>query len=58
MVKGSVTFDSLKKILFNDYKEVKNLSGFFDLCYGNQAARARENFCNSLAAYSLVTYFL
>ena len=58
MVKNSVTLDSLKKILYSDYKEIKSISEFFEKCYGSQQSIAKENFCNSLAAYSLVTYFL
>ncbi len=58
MVKNSVTFDSLKRTLYEEYNNVRDMGQFFKMIYGEEAKKARENFCNSLAAYSLVTYFL
>ncbi|KRX07569.1 Protein kinase-like domain [Pseudocohnilembus persalinus] len=57
-VKNSVTFDSLHKTLQTNYKNITDLDVFFRQFYGENFGKARENFLNSLAAYSLVCYFL
>ncbi|EDK31559.2 phosphatidylinositol 3-kinase (macronuclear) [Tetrahymena thermophila SB210] len=57
MVKNSITLDGLLKQI-HSYKEIKDLRHFFQLYYGSQFKKAQYNFCSSLAAYSLVCYFL
>lgn len=58
MVKNSCTFDGLHRKLHESYKDIKDLNQFFNIFYGTEHEKARENFCNSLAAYSLVCYFM
>lgn len=56
MVKDSITLSSLKEKLYA--KGIGSLRQFFDSYYGRKADKAKENFCGSLAAYSVVCYFL
>lgn len=58
MVQDCVTFDKLKQTIYHDFSNVKSLGQFFEAFYGNNIKEARSNFCRSLAAYSLVCYFL
>ena len=58
MVRDSITFDSLKKKLKNDFPKPMSLKEFFEAYYGNNIIKAKETFMKSLAAYSLVMYFL
>ncbi|KAL4507121.1 hypothetical protein ABPG72_001914 [Tetrahymena utriculariae] len=57
VVKNSVTFDSLIQKL-NTQQKGMNLQEFFKTYYGSGLYKAQKNFCSSLAAYSLVCYFL
>ena len=58
MVKDSVTFDKLKKHLKSDYAKPLILKEFFQVYFAENLAEAKEIFMKSLAAYSLVMYFL
>lgn len=58
MVKNATTFDSLKKTLHEKFKEIGNVKDFFKYYYGENLRKASENFCSSLAAYSLICYFM
>ena len=58
MVKNATTFDSLKRTLHEKFKEVSNVNDFFQQFYGENLRKAQENFCSSLAAYSLICYFM
>lgn len=58
MVQDTTTIDSLKKDLFQKYNRTISLFEFFGLYFGKQINEARKNFCYSLAAYSLLCYFL
>ena len=58
MVKDSITIDSLKQKLYKQYGNKVSLSHFFNLFYGKNIKQAKKNFCKSLAAYSLICYFL
>lgn len=58
MVQDADSIDSLKKQLFNTYNRNINLFEFFGLYFGKEINSARKNFCYSLAAYSLLCYFL
>lgn len=58
MVEDATSIDSLKKDLATVYNRSISLSEFFDLYYGKNINKARQNFCYSLAAYSLLCYFL
>lgn len=58
MVKNSATFDGIHRILHEKYRNIKDMDEFFTIYYGKEHLKARENFCNSLAAYSLICYFL
>lgn len=58
MVQDADSIDSLKKQLFNTYNRNINLFEFFGLYFGKDINNARKNFCYSLAAYSLLCYFL
>lgn len=59
MVKDATSIDTLKKNLFSMYNRKISLSEFFGLYWrGKMVKKARKNFCYSLAAYSLVCYFL
>ena len=57
MVKDSITLSSLKQKIYE--KQMGSLRQFFDTYYGRRRAdKAKDNFCRSLAAYSLICYFL
>jgi phosphatidylinositol 4-kinase len=58
MVKDSITFDKLKKHLKNDFGKQLTLKEFFEVYFGERLAEAKDIFMRSLAAYSLVMYFL
>ena len=58
MVRESVTFDSLKKKLRTEFPKPLSLKEFFELYYSENLAQAKEIFMKSLAAYSLVMYFM
>ena len=51
---NTISIDSLKKIIPNDW----NLNIFYRSFYSNNFEEAQKNFCESLAAYSLITYIL
>ena len=57
MVKDAVTISRLKAICYD--RRINNLNEFFTHHFtGENGKKARKNFCRSLAAYSLVCYFL
>ena len=58
MVQDATSIDALKKDLYDRYNRSMNLLEFFDLYFGKAITPARLNFCHSLAAYSLLCYFL
>lgn len=58
MVRDSVTFDKLKKHLKNDFGKPLSLKDFFEIYFNNNLNEAKSTFMKSLAAYSLVMYFL
>ncbi|KRX08529.1 Protein kinase-like domain [Pseudocohnilembus persalinus] len=59
MVKNATTFDNLKKQLHENFsKQISNLYHFFKVFYGDKIKKAQELFCQSLAAYSLICYFM
>ena len=59
MVQDASSIDSIKKKLFEKYNRKISLFEFFGLYFtGKRFKSARKNFCYSLAAYSLVCYFL
>ena len=58
MVKDSVTFDKLKKFLKTDFSKPYTLKEFFEIYFGDHLSSAKDKFTKSLAAYSLVMYFL
>lgn len=58
MVKDSVTFDKLKKFLKTEFSRPYSLKDFFEMYFGEELSKAKERFMKSLAAYSLVMYFL
>jgi phosphatidylinositol kinase/protein kinase (PI-3 family) len=58
MVRDSITFDKLKKHLKSDFGRQLSLKEFFEIYFGERLSEAKEAFMNSLAAYSLVMYFL
>ena len=51
---NTISIDSLKKIIPSDW----NLNIFYRSFYSNNFEEAQKNFCESLAAYSLITYIL
>ncbi|CAD8090047.1 unnamed protein product [Paramecium primaurelia] len=57
MIKDAATIDSLKKKLNSIDKDI-TLSQFFKKYYTTNLQKAQRNFCCSLAAYSLICYFL
>ncbi|CAD8184130.1 unnamed protein product [Paramecium pentaurelia] len=57
MIKDAATIDSLKKKLNSIDKDI-TLSQFFKKYYTTNLQKAQRNFCSSLAAYSLICYFL
>lgn len=58
MVTDATSIDSLKKNLSQEYNRSISLFEFFGLYYERNLKEARANFCYSLAAYSLLCYFL
>lgn len=58
MVKDSITFDKLKKQLKNGMGKPLTLKEFFEINFSDRLAEAKDIFMRSLAAYSLVMYFL
>ena len=59
MVENTVTFDKLKHTIYHEFPKIKGLGDFFKAYFGKKRIKkARSNFCQSLAAYSLVCYFL
>jgi phosphatidylinositol 4-kinase len=60
MVQDAVSLDSLKKKLLKKYNRKVSLFEYFSYSFrGEQTMnKARKNFSNSLAAYSLLCYFL
>ena len=56
VVKDAVTFSKLKEKMLE--QTIPNLNVFFEKFYGKRVEDARKRFCYSLAAYSLVCYFL
>lgn len=58
MVKDSVTFDKLKKHLKTEFGKPLTLKEFFELKFQYNLNQAKDIFTKSLAAYSLVMYFL
>lgn len=58
MITDATSIDSLKKNLQTNYNRSISLFEFFGLYYGKKINEAREKFCYSLAAYSLLCYFL
>jgi len=56
MIKDSITLSSLKQKIY--HKSMESLRQFFDTYYGRKADKAKDLFCRSLAAYSLICYFL
>lgn len=58
MVKDSITLDKLKKQLKSDFGRPFSLKEFFEVYYSENLAEAKDIFMRSLAAYSLVMYFL
>lgn len=58
MVKDSITFDKLKKHLKSDFGKPLTLKDFFEVYFRDGLAEAKDIFMRSLAANSLVMYFL
>lgn len=58
MVKDSVTFDKLKKFLKTEFSKPYVLKDFFEMYFADDLPKAKDRFMKSLAAYSLVMYFL
>lgn len=58
MVQDADSIDSLKKQLLSTYNRNISLFEFFGMYFGQNINSARKNFCFSLAAYSLLCYFL
>jgi len=56
MLKDSVTISSLKEKMYK--QNISSLNDFFEQYYGKDVEKARKRFCRSLAAYSLLCYFL
>lgn len=57
MLKDCVTIASLKEKIYNHNRNYR-LIDFFKMHYGKKFGNAQINFCYSLAAYSLICYFL
>lgn len=57
MINNAITLDHLKKQLY-ELNSSSSLYDFFKRYYGENFKKARKNFCSSLAAYSLICYFL
>ena len=60
MVQDSISMDRLKKNLMKKYQRKVSLFEFFGVYFRGEKRlkNARRNFCYSLAAYSLLCYFL
>ena len=58
MVKNATTLDYLKRSLYENFKEINGISHFFNVFFKNNLEKAQKNFCQSLAAYSLICYFM
>lgn len=58
MVRDAVTFDKLKKLLHDHYKNIRGISEFFAQYFRGELKKAQKNFCSSLAAYSVICYLL
>lgn len=58
MIDNAVTIDRLKRFLYSNFTESISLDGFFQKFYHGKVKSAKRKFCASLAAYSLVCYFL
>ena len=58
MIDDAVTIDRLKRTLYQNFNESISLDVFFKRFYGPKIKTAKQKFCASLAAYSLVCYFL
>ncbi|EGR34783.1 phosphatidylinositol 4-kinase, putative [Ichthyophthirius multifiliis] len=59
MVPNAVTFDHLKRTMWQDFPQKNNFGDFFDIIFPSQNLQsAKYNFLHSLCAYSLVCYFL
>jgi len=56
VIKDSITFSSLKDKMYSE--GIPSLDKFFEIYYGKDVEKARKKFCRSLAAYSLICYFL
>jgi len=56
VVKDAVTLSKLKEKMYQ--QNISTLNQFFEKYYGKNVEVARKEFCKSLAAYSLVCYFL
>lgn len=58
MVRDAITFDKLKKQLKSDLGKTLTLKECFELYFPDNLPEAKDTFMKSLAAYSLVMYFL
>lgn len=60
MIQDAISLDGLKKKFLEIYNRKMSLFEFFGLYHRGEDKlnKARKNFCNSLAAYSLLCYFL
>lgn len=59
MITDAITIDRLKQNIYSNYDGVSTLADFFKVFYpASMLKKAREKFCLSLAAYSVITYFL
>ena len=56
-IKNAITLDHLKKQCY-DLNYSTSLYSFFSRYFQPEIKKARNNFCSSLAAYSLICYFL
>lgn len=58
MLQDATSIHALKENLFKKYNRPFSLFEFFGLYFGTKINQARIKFCHSLAAYSLLCYFL
>ena len=59
MINDAVTIDRLKRALYDNFNEMITLDVFFKRFFTKKLRKeAKRRFCSSLAAYSLVCYFL
>ncbi len=56
MLNESITLSGLKEKMYKH--NISSLNEFFIQYFGKDVEKARRRFCRSLAAYSLVCYFL